>query len=205
MTRQPGTWSTSSPPSGHHAEVSSSLAWWQTLVSGAVGGGITLGGQRFAALHQSQAAREARADERREVRAARRDAFELTQLEELEAVVLRMSTAIFAYRASSPQSIEITHDTPEGAEFHAARRGDADPRCPHPRQAHPQSGECTRRAGVSPSLQSGAVGRPSNWRRRCKQSGWRLATASARCTSATVPDRDMHRVMVVERTRSDTT
>jgi hypothetical protein len=109
-------------PNGPHAGVSSSLVWWQTLVSGAVGGGITLGGQWFAARHQSQAAREARVDERREVRAARRDAFELTQLEELEAVVLRMSTAIFTYRASSPQSIEIADDTPEGAEFHASRR-----------------------------------------------------------------------------------
>jgi hypothetical protein len=92
------------------------------IVVGAVlGGGFALVGQWFQSRHESDRAREARADERKEVRAARREAFELTQLDQLDAAALRLSAAVLNYRATQPRLTEIT-DTPEGNEFHAARR-----------------------------------------------------------------------------------
>lgn len=64
------------------------ITWWQTLLSGASGGALTLVGQIVVKRRETQAQREARALDRREAVYDRRLSYELERLEELRRALV---------------------------------------------------------------------------------------------------------------------
>ena len=81
------------------------LAWWQTLVSGAAGGALTLLGQERITRHQIAHQRQQRAEERDTARSDRREAFELQHL-----IALRDNlTTVFRNVLSRSSTDQETH------------------------------------------------------------------------------------------------
>jgi hypothetical protein len=79
------------------------LAWWQTLVSGAAGGALTLLGQERITRHQIAHQRQQRAEERDTARSDRREAFELQHLTALRDLLTKVFRNTMVRSSTEPE------------------------------------------------------------------------------------------------------